>query len=361
MSMSRSAQAQAWLPEDFGRKLDIVVQSKAIAAKTSTGFSTTREKVLFPLWVQDPAVAWYPELGNISLTDGATDQVVVVPTKTGGITLASNEMLYDTDPAIAGQIALALANQIAQSVDSAYCGNTVSNGPSGLQSLSPTVIASSGSLQNLDQFIQARYAAELHAAHLTHFLVHPTTAQALSQLKIGSAFNQSLLSFVDDGVQIAGIPVITSIFVDSGTLAWGIDSSQQRYVLRSGTAIETFPAITNDGTYVRALSRIGFGFLNPAGVIRIAQNANFTLTVNGVPTAGTYTVKVNGVETATIAFNANAAAIKATIVAVDDGITASNVTVTGSGPFTVSLPATLSHGTDALTGGTTPSTTVAAA
>jgi hypothetical protein len=41
-----------------------------------------------------------------------------------------------------------------------------------------------------------------------------------------------LVSFVDDGVQTAGIPVITSTLVVGGTLAWGIDKSQQRYVLR---------------------------------------------------------------------------------------------------------------------------------
>jgi hypothetical protein len=35
------------------------------------------------------------------------------------------------------------------------------------------------------------------------------------------------------------------------------------------------------------------------------------------------------------------------------------VTVTGSGPYSVTGPLTLSHGTDALTGGTSPSTTVA--
>jgi hypothetical protein len=109
------------------------------------------------------------------------------------------------------------------------------------------------------------------------------------------------------------------------------------------------------------VNRSGWASLNPAGVIRIAQDANFTLTVNGSPTGGTYTVKVNGVETAAIAFNAIASAVKFAIVAVDDGISASEVTVTGSGPFAISLPATLSHGTDALTGGTTPSTTVAAA
>jgi hypothetical protein len=77
------------------------------------------------------------------------------------------------------------------------------------------------------------------------------------------------LQFVKDGLQIAGVPVLTSIHVDAGTVAWGIDTSQQRYVLRSGTTVEEFPSFTNDGVWVRGISRVGFGFLNPAGVIRL--------------------------------------------------------------------------------------------
>lgn len=85
---------------------------------------------------------------------------------------------------------------------------------------------------------------------------------------------------------------------------------------------------------------------------------HYQLTVLGVPTGGTYTLKVNGVSTAAIAFNANDAAIKAAIVAVDDSILAADVTVTSG---LIVSPATISHGTDSLTGGTSPTTTVVAA
>lgn len=79
---------------------------------------------------------------------------------------------------------------------------------------------------------------------------------------------------------------------------------------------------------------------------------SFVLTVSGQTTGGHFTVKVGGVETATItattSTDTTAALVKAAIVAVDDGITASSVTVTGSngGPFTITGPFTLSHGTD---------------
>jgi hypothetical protein len=43
------------------------------------------------------------------------------------------------------------------------------------------------------------------------------------------------------------IPVITSTHVDANTFAWGVDKSQLRYVLRSGTTVERFDSITNGG------------------------------------------------------------------------------------------------------------------
>ena len=183
MSMIRSGQGASWLPEDFGSMLDTVVQSKAVAAHAASVFETGREKVGFPLWVADPSVAFYNELDQLSLTDGATSECVVVPSKTAGFTVLSNELVEDSDPAIAQQVAFALANQIAEALDSAFFANTTTKGPNGLQSLDSTVVDSGSSLANLDAFIEARYSAEAKAARLTHWLINPTVAQTISQLK----------------------------------------------------------------------------------------------------------------------------------------------------------------------------------
>jgi hypothetical protein len=40
------------------------------------------------------------------------------------------------------------------------------------------------------------------------------------------------------------------------------------FVQRKDTSVERFEAIQQDGTYIRAVSRIGLAFLNEAGVIR---------------------------------------------------------------------------------------------
>lgn len=44
----------------------------------------------------------------------------------------------------------------------------------------------------------------------------------------------------------------------------------------AGTAralVVAVASVTNDGQYVRAISRVGLGFLNPAGVVRLHNGA----------------------------------------------------------------------------------------
>lgn len=74
----------------------------------------------------------------------------------------------------------------------------------------------------------------------------------------------------------------------------------------------------------------------------------------GAPSAGNFTLTLNGRTTANIAYNATAAAVKSAIVALDDGIEAADVTVTGSngGPYTVTVPGSLTGSGAGLTGGT---------
>lgn len=73
----------------------------------------------------------------------------------------------------------------------------------------------------------------------------------------------------------------------------------------------------------------------------------------GAASAGTFTLTFGGNTTATIAYNANAAAVKTALVALDDGFPASKWTVTGSGPWEVTTPGgPLTGSGSALTGGT---------
>lgn len=104
--------------------------------------------------------------------------------------------------------------------------------------------------------------------------------------------------------------------------------------------------------------------LTPGGVNEVQ-----TITINGVPTGGTFTLTYRGETTAAIAYNANAAAVQAALQALGQ-IGAGNVVVTGGPgpgtPYVVTFQNQLGKkdvdpitATASLTGGTTPSVTVA--
>ncbi|GAB7068862.1 phage major capsid protein [Mycobacterium hodleri] len=268
MTMLHSNTADAFTPEDYGKAVDLAVKANSVAARSATVVGTDKVKINFPIWTADPAVGWYNENDTIAETDGATDEVEVTPTKTAGLTPISNELADDSTPEALDLIAAGLSNQITRAIDGAYLANTTAKGPNGLLSIAYTGVETGTSLANLDPFVAARFAAKTHGSDLTSWIVSPAQAEALSKLKVASGSNQSLIQFVEDGITVAGLPVLVSDQVDANTKFWGIPSSHVVLVIRKGTRVERFPNVQKDGQWVRAVSRLGIGFLNPAGVVR---------------------------------------------------------------------------------------------
>lgn len=91
-----------------------------------------------------------------------------------------------------------------------------------------------------------------------------------------------------------------------------------------------------------------------------------TVTITGTPTGGTFTLTYAGSTTSAIAYNAAAGAVQSALQALPT-IGTGNATVTGAGPYTVTFAGALANqavstltGSGALlTGGTSPSVTVA--
>lgn len=100
--------------------------------------------------------------------------------------------------------------------------------------------------------------------------------------------------------------------------------------------------------------------------VTAGSNCVQTLTITGTPTGGTYRLRWKGQRTAAINYNANAAAIQSALEALSN-IGSGNVAVSGSGPFTVTFQGTLAGqrqellelDTNSMTGGTSPSLTIA--
>lgn len=94
-----------------------------------------------------------------------------------------------------------------------------------------------------------------------------------------------------------------------------------------------------------------------------AGKAGWEITITGTPTGGTFTLSLNGADTAPIAHNTTGANIAAALNALSGVTGVSGITGSGSagGPHTITLPGAghLTGDGSGLTGGTSPSVTVA--
>lgn len=283
MAVLNSNLAAAWTPEDYGKLVDLVLAEKSIAFKAGTVVSTSNESIRFPMLTADPDVGWYAENTQITLADPTTSELVVTPKAVKGLTQISTEASEDSNPAAAEQVGRGLARNIAKKIDSAFFGNTVSNGPNGVQSLLDDtdplwqVVDPGAAYTNLDPFHDAKAQALTHNAELSVFVLAPDVALALSKAKqLSTGSNVGLLDStgVGDGTTLANVPVLVSTDVAAGT-AWGFDSEQVLIVQRAGTRVtkSTDAAFDYDAVQVRGTARVAFGFVNPAGIVQIYHDA----------------------------------------------------------------------------------------
>jgi hypothetical protein len=129
---------------------------------------------------------------------------------------------------------------------------------------------------------------------------------------------------------------------------------------------------TNNTTYTSsntsAVTVAPGGLMTGVGVTGTPTSAVQTATVNGTPTGGTFLLSFNGDTTTPIAYNAATSAVQSALVALST-VGTGNVAVSGSagGPYTITfqgglaqtaVPVITTNGA-ALTGGTSPTVTVA--
>ncbi|OHU05620.1 hypothetical protein BKG60_26030 [Mycobacterium syngnathidarum] len=98
----------------------------------------------------------------------------------------------------------------------------------------------------------------------------PSTAETLAKIKKAEASNESLIAFDARGeLSVLGLPVLTLPSVDEDTLFWGIPSDRVVTVLRKDAKVTRSKdsGFYNDALDVRAITRVGVGFLHEAAVI----------------------------------------------------------------------------------------------
>lgn len=86
----------------------------------------------------------------------------------------------------------------------------------------------------------------------------------------------------------------------------------------------------------------GFGKKQQTGAVIYPRQSSFTLTITA--TGGTYTITWNGQVTSALAFGANAATILAALDALSNVVAATDITLTGTGPYTIAATKTGAFG-----------------
>lgn len=261
-------------PEDYGPLIVQPVQRDSIAYRVSTYLNTSSTKVNLPILTDDPAAGWFAEGAEITPDDATLEELTITPSKVAGLTKISNELASDSSPEAASIVGGGLARDIVTKIDTAYFGNTTTNGPSGLESLTGvSVVDNAGTYASFDVFAEAISAAEQVGATIGAFVTDPATALVLAQLKQATGSNMPMLgTSATDAIdrRILGVPLLVSSAVTTGT-TWGIPKTASYVVQRGGAELDVDKSIyfTSYSTAVRAVMRVGFGFVHEAAVVKI--------------------------------------------------------------------------------------------
>ncbi|GAA1382942.1 hypothetical protein GCM10009613_11640 [Pseudonocardia kongjuensis] len=269
------------LPDEFGALVERPVAEQSLAYLTSTVVQTSRSRYHIPIVTEDAQAAWTAEGADIAQDEPSLAEIIVTPMKLAALTAVTNEMRDDSDPASLDLVGRGLARDLVKKVDAAFFGNTVTNGPSGLQSVAGVGVVNDGesspgpvTVANSDPFAQAIAQAEQVGAVVSAWAAHPDDALALAQLKEATGSNRGLLQ--PDPTQsgrrlIEGVGLYVSPAVAKGTI-WGIPQAFVHVVQRDGATLETDTSFYfgSDRTALRAIMRIGFGFPHPAAIQKLS-------------------------------------------------------------------------------------------
>jgi HK97 family phage major capsid protein len=273
MALTTSGGASILTPEQVGALVIRPLMEQSIAALVSTAVTTGAHDFRVPIVSADPTAAWTAEGAEITASDPTITELTITPKKLAGLTVISNELAADSSPAALQVVGEGLVRDLKRKVDAAYFGNTTTNGPSGLGSLTTTVIDAGDAWTNLDAFEGAKSAAETLHTTISAFVTNPTTALALASLKEQTGSNKALLASDPTSPTsrvIGGVPLFVSPEVGTN-IVWAIPRQHSMFVIRQDASVVTDTSVyfTSDRVAVRATLRASFGFTYPLGFVKI--------------------------------------------------------------------------------------------
>jgi HK97 family phage major capsid protein len=354
-------------------------EKTSIVQQLATKIPMGPSGVKIPHWTGDVSASWVGESEMKPITKGSLSSQTVVPHKIATIFTASAEVVRANPAGYLNTMRTKVATAIAMAFDNAalhgtnspfshYLAETTkqaSLGPDAYQGLAVDTLRLlvddgkkwTGTL--LDDVTEPIFNASVDSNGRPLF-VESTYDSVVTPFRPGRVVGrQTIISdhvADDDIVGFAG---------DFSQIVWGQVGGLSYSVSNEATINYGTPGAPElvslwQHNLVAVLVEAEYGLLiNDVGAfVKLTadpQPQTYDVTATG---DGTFTVKVNGVATSALAEDVSAANFKTALVAVDDGIVAADVTVTGSaGTYEVIIPAALTHGTD--TGATVSTVTPA--
>lgn len=261
-------------PEQVTELLLKPVEAASVAMNVAQVIKTSASSLRIPILTSDAAASWTVEGTEIEIDEADLAELEIRFAALKGLTVVSNELVADSNPAAAGIVGQSLARDIAKKLDAAFFGATVANGPDGIGAVSGVqAVDVGGAIVNLDPFHEAIAKAEEVGASTGAFVTSPAVALSLAKLKTGSGSNAHLLGQDPTSPTkrtIAGVPLYVSQYVEDGVV-WGIPSERTVIGLRQDVSVATDSSayFSSDRTAIRAVLRAGFAFPHSEAVVKV--------------------------------------------------------------------------------------------
>jgi HK97 family phage major capsid protein len=281
------------VPDDLlGQVWDRLAAASVLLASGVRVVETDRDVLRIPRLTADAAANWVAEGGTISAADPTIDELTATPRKIAALTVASNELIDDSDPDVLDVLTANHLRSLALKFDlGAFEGSGTPPEIRGLKNVvgiqAVSMGASGASLSNLDPFADAIGLLAQENATAGAFVMHPRTWRAVLKLKEApSGSNKPLVSesagSPTEGVRrsIYGVPVhLTSqlsITETAGanndcTSVYAYEPSQVVVVRRREARVEVDRSrlFNSDQSEIRTIARLDLVVPNVKAVARI--------------------------------------------------------------------------------------------
>lgn len=256
------------------------VRAQGLAFNEAIARTVTTEAASFrvPRLTDDIEATWVAEGAEIPVSSAQADELIIVPSKIAAMTSISRELASDTTPNSREVVGESVAASLATAIDKAFVvgyptppAGQLPLAPFGLGNLTTCQTVDADPASGLDAYIDAAALIEQVGATPTAVVVGPATATALAKLGATAAGSALLpTARVAGARELLGLPLFVSRHVQAGT-AWMVDASRIYSVLREDVDL-VFDAsryLEYDTIAIRAIARVGFGFVHPESVVKI--------------------------------------------------------------------------------------------